>query len=181
MSLGVYSTLFRRQVFNFTTSREHTQKSNSIHHLSAGSSQTQHVSQPDNVDHQTAKPPSLSIHNGRPTTNHRLKECDLPLQGSPHHLSTAPRTRLRMPLLSLPALRCSLGLLQTRRSPHRRRRCDRGICMGQEDAELNRCKHCGCMTHYTVVGETEPRVAVNCRMMERAEFDELESTQSDGE
>jgi hypothetical protein len=52
---------------------------------------------------------------------------------------------------------------------------------GKKTLSFNRCKHCGCMTHYMVVGETEPRVAVNCRMMERAEFDELESTQSDGE
>lgn len=47
----------------------------------------------------------------------------------------------------------------------------------------NRCKNCGCMTHYSVVKEeeTEPRIAVNCRMMERAEYDRLESEQSDGD
>jgi hypothetical protein len=32
-----------------------------------------------------------------------------------------------------------------------------------------------------VVGETEPRVAVNCRMLEKVEFEELDSVQSDGE
>jgi hypothetical protein len=51
---------------------------------------------------------------------------------------------------------------------------------GNKRLSYNRCKHCGCMTHYTVVGGTEPRVAVNCRMLERAEFDEIESVQSDG-
>jgi hypothetical protein len=136
MSLGVYFTLFGRQVFNVATSRQHTQKSNSIHHLSTGNSQTQHVSQPDNVDHQTAKSPSLLIHNGRPTTNHQLKECDMPLQSNPNHLSTPSRARPRMPLLHLPALRRSLGLLQTRGGPSRRRRCHGGIRVGQEDAEL---------------------------------------------
>jgi len=37
------------------------------------------------------------------------------------------------------------------------------------------------MTHYTVIRDTEPRVAVNCRMLEKAEFEELDSVQSDGE
>jgi len=37
------------------------------------------------------------------------------------------------------------------------------------------------MTHYTVVGDTEPRVAVNCRMLEKGEFGELDCVQSDGE
>jgi len=52
---------------------------------------------------------------------------------------------------------------------------------GNKTLSFNRCKKCGCMTHYTVVGDTEPRVAVNCRMLERDEFDRLESEQSDGE
>jgi hypothetical protein len=52
---------------------------------------------------------------------------------------------------------------------------------GNKTLSFNRCKQCGCMTHYTVVGDTEPRVAVNCRMLEREEFDRLESEQSDGE
>jgi hypothetical protein len=39
------------------------------------------------------------------------------------------------------------------------------------------------MTHYSVVKpeETEARVVVNCRMMEREEYDRLESEQSDGD
>lgn len=37
------------------------------------------------------------------------------------------------------------------------------------------------MTHYSVVGDTEPRLAVNCRMLEKDEFNRLESEQSDGE
>lgn len=52
---------------------------------------------------------------------------------------------------------------------------------GKKKLRFNRCKRCGCMTHYTVVGDTEPLVAVNCRMLERDEFDRLESEQSDGE
>jgi hypothetical protein len=46
---------------------------------------------------------------------------------------------------------------------------------------FNRCKHCGCMTHYTVLRDTEPRVAVNCRMLEKEEYEKLESEQSDGD
>jgi len=52
---------------------------------------------------------------------------------------------------------------------------------GKERLSFNRCKYCGCMTHYTVIRDTEPRVAVNCRMLEKAEFEELDSVQSDGE
>lgn len=52
---------------------------------------------------------------------------------------------------------------------------------GDKTIGFNRCKKCGCMTHYTVVGDTKPRVAVNCRMLEREEFDRLESEQSDGD
>ena len=52
---------------------------------------------------------------------------------------------------------------------------------GKKTLGFNRCKKCGCMTHYLVVGDTEPRVAVNCRMLEREEFDKLESEQSDGD
>ncbi len=52
---------------------------------------------------------------------------------------------------------------------------------GDKTLSFNRCKKCGCMTHYTVVGDTKPRVAVNCRMLEREEFDRLESEQSDGD
>ena len=52
---------------------------------------------------------------------------------------------------------------------------------GKKRLSFNRCKHCGCMTHYSVLKETEPRIAVNCRMLEREEFDSLESEQSDGE
>jgi len=52
---------------------------------------------------------------------------------------------------------------------------------GKARISFNRCKNCGCMTHYTVLRDTEPRVAVNCRMLEREEFDRLESEQSDGE
>lgn len=37
------------------------------------------------------------------------------------------------------------------------------------------------MTHYSVVRDTEPRVAVNCRMMEREEYEALECEQSDGD
>ncbi|KAK5711549.1 hypothetical protein LTR15_012390 [Elasticomyces elasticus] len=54
---------------------------------------------------------------------------------------------------------------------------------GKKTLSYNRCKNCGCMTHYTVIpgGEKEPTVAVNCRMFEREEFDRLESEQSDGD
>lgn len=54
---------------------------------------------------------------------------------------------------------------------------------GSKTLSFNRCKKCGCMTHYTIVegADTEPRVAVNCRMMEREEFEGLESEQSDGD
>ncbi len=53
---------------------------------------------------------------------------------------------------------------------------------GKKTLSFNRCKKCGCMTHYTVVGgDKEPGVAVNCRMLEREEFDGLEREQSDGE
>lgn len=52
---------------------------------------------------------------------------------------------------------------------------------GKKRLSFNRCKKCGCMTHYTVIRDTEPRVAVNCRMLEREEFDKLESEQSDGD
>lgn len=54
---------------------------------------------------------------------------------------------------------------------------------GKKRLAYNRCKNCGCMTHYSIVKpeETEPRVAVNCRMMEREEYDRLESEQSDGD
>ena len=52
---------------------------------------------------------------------------------------------------------------------------------GQKRLSFNRCENCGCMTHYTAVRDTEPRVAVNCRMLEREEFDRLESEQSDGD
>jgi hypothetical protein len=58
-----------------------------------------------------------------------------------------------------------------------------GYVQGKRHLSFNRCKHCGCMTHYSVVegADTEPRVAVNCRMMERKEYDVLESEQSDGD
>ena len=52
---------------------------------------------------------------------------------------------------------------------------------GDKTISFNRCKKCGCMTHYTVIGNTELRLAVNCRMLEREEFNRLESEQSDGE
>ena len=52
---------------------------------------------------------------------------------------------------------------------------------GKKTLSFNRCKNCGCMTHYTVEGDTKPRVAVNCRMLEREEFDRLQSEQSDGD
>ena len=54
---------------------------------------------------------------------------------------------------------------------------------GKKTLAYNRCKTCGCMTHYSVVKpeETEARVVVNCRMMEREEYDRLESEQSDGD
>lgn len=52
---------------------------------------------------------------------------------------------------------------------------------GKKRLAFNRCKQCGCMTHYSVVGDTRPRVAVNCRMLEKEEFSKLESEQSDGE
>ena len=53
---------------------------------------------------------------------------------------------------------------------------------GNKTLSYHRCKTCGCMTHYTVVGGgEEPRVAVNCRMLEREEWDRLESEQSEGE
>ena len=58
-----------------------------------------------------------------------------------------------------------------------------GYVQNKIHLSFNRCKHCGCMTHYSVIpgADTEPRVAVNCRMMERKEFDVLESAQSDGD
>jgi len=56
-----------------------------------------------------------------------------------------------------------------------------GYSYGRKRLSFNRCKKCGCMTHYTIVDDTEPRVAINCRMMEKAEYDVLESEQSDGE
>lgn len=46
---------------------------------------------------------------------------------------------------------------------------------------FNRCKKCGCMTHYTTLTEPEPRFAVNCRMLEREEYERLDSEQSDGD
>ena len=54
---------------------------------------------------------------------------------------------------------------------------------GKKQLAYNRCKNCGCMTHYSVVKpeETEPRIVVNCRMMEREGFERLESEQSDGD
>ena len=52
---------------------------------------------------------------------------------------------------------------------------------GKKTLSFNRCKKCGCMTHYTVIDDTKSGVAVNCRMLEREEFDRLESEQSDGE
>ena len=52
---------------------------------------------------------------------------------------------------------------------------------GKKRLSFNRCKTCGCMTHYTVLGDTEPRVAVNCRMLEREDFDSLKTELSDGE
>lgn len=56
-----------------------------------------------------------------------------------------------------------------------------GYIWGRGRLCFNRCKHCGCMTHYSVVRDTEPRVAVNCRMMEREEYEALECEQSDGD
>lgn len=56
-----------------------------------------------------------------------------------------------------------------------------GYVWGRKSLSFNRCKKCGCMTHYTVVGETEMRVAVNCRMLEREEYDTLEREESDGD
>lgn len=49
------------------------------------------------------------ICNGGPTAS--PPKYDMPLQSHPHHLSTPPRTRPRMPLLHLPALRRALGVL----------------------------------------------------------------------
>jgi len=56
-----------------------------------------------------------------------------------------------------------------------------GYVWGKKRLSFNRCKRCGCMTHYTVLRDTEPRVAVNCRMLEREEYDVLESEMSDGD
>lgn len=56
-----------------------------------------------------------------------------------------------------------------------------GYIWGRRRLCFNRCKHCGCMTHYSVVRDTEPRIAVNCRMFEREEYESLESEQSDGD
>ena len=54
---------------------------------------------------------------------------------------------------------------------------------GRKRLAFNRCKKCGCMTHYSVVKpeETEDRVAVNCRMFDRKEYDALEREESDGD
>lgn len=52
---------------------------------------------------------------------------------------------------------------------------------GDKTLSFNRCKKCGCMTHYSVVGDTRPRLAVNCRMLERKEFKQLDSQESEGE
>lgn len=60
-----------------------------------------------------------------------------------------------------------------------------GYSHGRKAISFNRCKKCGCMTHYSIVPGmetvTEPRVAVNCRMLKRKEFRELESFESEGE
>lgn len=58
-----------------------------------------------------------------------------------------------------------------------------GYVWGEKTLSFNRCKHCGCMTHYTVVApeKTEARVVVNCRMMEKEEYKELETEESEGE
>lgn len=52
---------------------------------------------------------------------------------------------------------------------------------GKGKLSFNRCKHCGCLTHYSVIRDREPRVAVNCRMLERQEYDALKSEQSEGD
>jgi hypothetical protein len=52
---------------------------------------------------------------------------------------------------------------------------------GKKTLSFNRCRECGCMTHYTVRGGTEDRVAVNCRMMEKGDLEGLERVESDGE
>ncbi|TKA32035.1 hypothetical protein B0A50_01281 [Salinomyces thailandicus] len=60
-----------------------------------------------------------------------------------------------------------------------------GYAWGNKVLSFNRCRHCGCMTHYSILRQTEtepePRIAVNCRMMEREEYERLESEQSDGD
>lgn len=56
-----------------------------------------------------------------------------------------------------------------------------GYSHGEKTLSFNRCKNCGCMTHYSTLRNTEPRVAVNCRMMKRKEYDGLESVESEGE
>lgn len=57
-----------------------------------------------------------------------------------------------------------------------------GYSWGRKELSFNRCKECGCMTHYTIVGgEQKPRTVVNCRMLEKEEYQKLECDQSDGE
>lgn len=98
--------------------------------------------------------------------------------------------RITFPPLRAPALEClcsicrRYGALWAYYKPgeiHVEGDAPEGYVWGNKTLSFNRCKKCGCMTHYTVIGDTEPRVAVNCRMLEREEFDSLESEQSDGE
>ena len=96
--------------------------------------------------------------------------------------------RLTFPALREPANEClcticrRYGALWAYYQPHEvviEGEPTEGYVWGRKTISFNRCKTCGCVTHYTVVGDTRPRVGVNCRMMEREQYDTLKSEQSD--
>ena len=98
--------------------------------------------------------------------------------------------RLTFPPLREPALEClcsicrRYGALWAYYKPdevHVEGGATEAYVWGKKTLSFNRCSKCGCMMHYTVVGDTKTLVAVNCRMLEREQFDVLESEQSDGE
>ena len=140
-----------------------------------------------------------------PNTSHKPNHVDYQTAKSHHPPSTMPDSqqasksitchckaiRITFPPLREPALEClcsicrRYGALWAYYKPEEVQvegdDAVEAYVWGKKRLSFNRCKHCGCMTHYTVVRDTEPRVAVSCRMLERVEFDELESAQSDGE
>lgn len=149
---------------------------------------TKHSTAPPRLCHfaKSPKPSRLSqttglFHDGSQCLFANQAPNNLPLQSRPHHL----------PTLREPANECLCSICRRYGALWAYYKPDEVQVEGETEAYIwgkkrlayNRCKNCGCMTHYSVVKpeETEPRVVVNCRMMEREGFDSLESEQSDGD